>query len=209
MTRSGAFRGGPQIRDPERTRERILLAAFQEFAAKGLSGARVDQIARRAKINKRMLYHYFGNKRALFHAVLRWKIAERQAHARTFSDDSAKNLPNRFLANCRDADWVRLLKWESLQMAGNRIENEAERRAATRRAQAELERRQRTGLLNPKFDARHMSLAKLSLTMFPVAFPHLTSLITGRLPDDPKFQREYMDFLEEFAAAFAPAQAKK
>jgi TetR/AcrR family transcriptional regulator len=60
----------PIKRDPERTRESILTAAVAEFAAKGLSGARVDQIAKRAGANKRMLYHYFGNKEALYLAVL-------------------------------------------------------------------------------------------------------------------------------------------
>jgi AcrR family transcriptional regulator len=48
-------------RDPGRTRRRILAAALAEFSAKGFAGARVDAIARRAKGNKRMLYHYFGN----------------------------------------------------------------------------------------------------------------------------------------------------
>jgi hypothetical protein len=44
-------------RNPARTRERILAAALAEFAAKGFAGARVDLIARRARANKRMLYH--------------------------------------------------------------------------------------------------------------------------------------------------------
>jgi TetR/AcrR family transcriptional regulator len=57
-------------RDPDRTREAILLAAQQEFAAKGLSGGRVDQIARRARANKRMIYHYFGSKEGLYLAAL-------------------------------------------------------------------------------------------------------------------------------------------
>ena len=57
-------------RDPERTRERILAAAVAEFADKGLGGARVDAIAERARANKRMIYHYFGNKEDLFVAVL-------------------------------------------------------------------------------------------------------------------------------------------
>src|SRR5450432_2914601 len=52
--------GGAATRNPGRTRERILSAALKEFAAKGFAGARVDTIARRAAINKRMLYHYFG-----------------------------------------------------------------------------------------------------------------------------------------------------
>jgi TetR/AcrR family transcriptional regulator len=57
-------------RDPERTSAAILEAATQEFAQKGHAGARVDAIARRAKINKRMLYHYFGDKDGLYLAVL-------------------------------------------------------------------------------------------------------------------------------------------
>jgi AcrR family transcriptional regulator len=55
---------------PPDPRDRILRAAIGEFACKGLAGARVDEIAARAKINKRMLYHYFGNKEALYLAVL-------------------------------------------------------------------------------------------------------------------------------------------
>src|SRR5262249_53096853 len=57
-------------RDPERTRERILQSAMQEFSRTGLDGARVDEIARRSGANKRLIYHYFGNKRELFLAVL-------------------------------------------------------------------------------------------------------------------------------------------
>ncbi|MEJ2374456.1 MAG: TetR/AcrR family transcriptional regulator [Pseudolabrys sp.] len=57
-------------RQPLITRRRILEAATAEFASKGLAGARVEEIARRARVNKRMLYHYFGNKEALWLAVL-------------------------------------------------------------------------------------------------------------------------------------------
>lgn len=64
-TRNGA--GG---RDPERTQAAILAAATAEFTAKGLGGARVDEIARRARVNKRMIYHYFGGKEGLYLAVL-------------------------------------------------------------------------------------------------------------------------------------------
>jgi AcrR family transcriptional regulator len=57
-------------RDADASRARILAAATQEFARHGLGGARVDRIAARAKANKRMLYHYFGDKDDLFLAVL-------------------------------------------------------------------------------------------------------------------------------------------
>jgi AcrR family transcriptional regulator len=71
----------PQIRDPDATRARILLAAEKEFARVGLGGARVDRIAAQAKSNKRMLYHYFGNKEELFaitvdNAYVKFRSAE-------------------------------------------------------------------------------------------------------------------------------------
>jgi TetR/AcrR family transcriptional regulator len=57
-------------RNPDRTREAILSAAQGEFSAHGLSGGRVDRIARRARANKRMIYHYFGSKEKLYLAAL-------------------------------------------------------------------------------------------------------------------------------------------
>jgi AcrR family transcriptional regulator len=57
-------------RDAERTKATILKAAREEFCEQGFNGARVDSIAARARSNKRMLYHYFGNKEALYSAVL-------------------------------------------------------------------------------------------------------------------------------------------
>ena len=60
----------PGERDPERTRAAILEAATAEFTANGLNGARVDEIARRSGVNKRMIYYYFGDKDGLYLAVL-------------------------------------------------------------------------------------------------------------------------------------------
>jgi AcrR family transcriptional regulator len=57
-------------RNPEETKQRIMDAATAEFARHGLGGARVDAIAERAGVNKRMLYHYFGTKDELYLAVL-------------------------------------------------------------------------------------------------------------------------------------------
>lgn len=60
----------PTRRNPDASRQRILAAATEVFSEQGLDGARVDEIADRSGINKRMLYHYFGNKDELFGAVL-------------------------------------------------------------------------------------------------------------------------------------------
>ena len=59
-----------RIRDSQKSREDILNAAEQAFAEKGIYGSRIDDIARQAGINKRMIYEYFGSKEELYKAVL-------------------------------------------------------------------------------------------------------------------------------------------
>lgn len=56
--------------EPEKTRAAILAAALQEFAHKGSAGARTDEIARNAGVNKALLYYYFKDKEGLYAAVL-------------------------------------------------------------------------------------------------------------------------------------------
>lgn len=60
----------PAKRDPEGRQRRLVDAARREFTAKGLEGARVDEIARQAGVNKQLVYHYFGNKEALYLKIL-------------------------------------------------------------------------------------------------------------------------------------------
>jgi AcrR family transcriptional regulator len=59
-----------RTKEPEQTRRNIVDVATVEFAAKGLSGARNDEIAARTNTSKRMIYYYFGSKEALYLTVL-------------------------------------------------------------------------------------------------------------------------------------------
>src|SRR5689334_19944404 len=64
-------------RDAERSRELLLQAALEEFAAKGFSGARVQDIATRAGVNKQLISYYFGGKEGLYQAIQdRWFESE-------------------------------------------------------------------------------------------------------------------------------------
>ena len=56
--------------DPDRTRANIIEVATREFSEKGLSGARIDEIAERTHTSKRMIYYYFESKEGLYRAVL-------------------------------------------------------------------------------------------------------------------------------------------
>ena len=70
MAREPSPGGEERLRDADRSQSTILAAARDEFAEYGLGGARVDRIAERAGLNKRLIYYYFEDKDKLFQAVL-------------------------------------------------------------------------------------------------------------------------------------------
>lgn len=77
---------GPRTNDPARTMSDIIAIATREFAEKGLSGARIDEIAALTQTSKRMIYYYYGSKEGLYLAVLE------DAYARTRSAESGLHL---------------------------------------------------------------------------------------------------------------------
>lgn len=72
-------------KDASRTQGNILAAATVEFSRKGFDGARIDEIAKRSKANKNMIYHYFGNKQNLFTAVLERAYEDLRLHQKDLS----------------------------------------------------------------------------------------------------------------------------
>ncbi len=74
--------GDGRRRDPVATKASLLRAAVAEFAGKGLAGARIDEIAQRAGVNKQLVYHYFGSKDDIYAAALETVYAEIRARER-------------------------------------------------------------------------------------------------------------------------------
>jgi AcrR family transcriptional regulator len=195
------------VRHPQRTRERILAAALKEFSTKGLAGSRVDSIARHARVNKRMLYHYFGNKDVLFREIMRRKLEERVAWAAASPDDPGETLRFWFKLACEDVDWVRLIEWEALAVGDGPVLSEAERRRAFGTGVEKVRALQAKGRLPRDLDSRHLLLALMGLTTFPLAFPQVTRLVTGMSPRSSSFQKRRADFLGRFAAWLNPERA--
>src|SRR4029450_7485034 len=132
-------------RDPEGTRARILAAALAEFSAEGFAGARVARIARRARTNKRMLYHYFGNKEDLFREIFDRKLRERAGWITEAPADLGASLAYWFEMACEDSDWIRLIQWEALALGDGRVIREDERRGSLGRGLAHPPEREGPG----------------------------------------------------------------
>ncbi len=75
--------------EPEKTRAAILKSALEEFAHEGVTGARTDEIARRAGVNKALLYYYFKDKEGLYAAALEQVFTGLHDHVMTVLDNPA------------------------------------------------------------------------------------------------------------------------
>ena len=95
-------------RNPEITRRKIFSAAYKEFSLYGFAGARIDRIAETGKVNKRMIYHYYGNKETLFSSVL---ISAYNKIRKAENNLNLKNLsPKQALEKLVDFTWDYYLK---------------------------------------------------------------------------------------------------
>lgn len=101
---------------PEDVKSRILKAAFEEFAAKGKAGARMQSIADRAEINKAMLNYYFTSKNQLYMEVIRETLIEfdREISQNLVKIDDAKQFFRMYISEYsrvldENPDWLSLL----------------------------------------------------------------------------------------------------
>jgi AcrR family transcriptional regulator len=112
----------PVQRNPDRTRRRILQAAIRLFAKGGFHAVAVDEIVQQAGVNKRMVYHYFGSKDALFEAALvevYQRIEKIEFHAvergQSPREKLARLLESYFEFLDAEPEFTRLLQWENLE----------------------------------------------------------------------------------------------
>jgi len=157
----------------EATRQRILDAAFDEFARYGVAGARVDRIAKAAGCNKNLIYIYFASKEGLFTETLKQRmLLVHEDHPLTPAE-----LPE-FAARTFDfamdnPDVIKLLVWTKLDpdatAAAERSEKLAAKTAVLREAQAKGEL---TDAWDPEFLLTLvMSLATAWVPAFPYGAP--------------------------------------
>ena len=115
-----------KLRDSAATAASILAAATKEFATYGFGGGRVDRIAERAGVNKRMIYHHYGHKKGLYLAVLeqayhRERSAEQTLELEALEPREAMTrlIEYTFDSFVKDRSFIKLLNDENLHKAAN------------------------------------------------------------------------------------------
>ena len=184
----------PATRSPNRTRAGLLTAATAEFAAHGFSGASVNEIAARAGTNKRMIYHYFGNKEDLYLAVLEAIYARIRVGERTLELD---HLPPREAVErlvrftwghfVEHPEFLALLNIENMQQARHLKRSTRVREMHSPLVdllRGVLDRGAADGTLRAGVDAVELYVSIAALCWFPLSNRHTLGVIFDRDPAD-------------------------
>jgi AcrR family transcriptional regulator len=161
------------VRDANATRQRLLDAAADEFAAFGIAGARVERISVKSRTNKAQIYHYFGSKDGLFNAVLDWFV-ERNVKVPLDTGDLVGFATRIFDSYENDPRLPRLLTWYRLERGGNSDPLEIVL-VNTRDKISAIARAQRLGEVPSQFSARDLLAVILAVSAMwcnlPPEFP--------------------------------------
>ncbi|GLF99335.1 TetR/AcrR family transcriptional regulator [Streptomyces yaizuensis] len=163
-------------RDTAVTRQKLLGAARQEFAALGVAGARVDRIAERAGVNKERVYGHFGSKEGLFAATVSAAMDELTEAVGKPGDDVAAWVGSVYDFHRERPELLRLLLWEALSHGGSELPGEQRRADGYALKVDALASRLGIGS-GPR--AAVVLLSLIGLAAWPNAVPQLTRLIVG------------------------------
>ncbi len=179
-----------RVRDADRSQSTILAAARDEFAEFGLGGARVDRIAERAGLNKRLIYYYFEDKEKLFQAVLEQAyrdIRAEEAQLRLLDLDPATAVRrlieftwNYYLAH---PEFMTLLNSANLHKARHLAESRRARELNSPLVEtlaAVLERGRREGSFRGGVDPVQLYVSIAGMAYFYLSNSHTLSAIFGR-----------------------------
>jgi len=202
----------PRTNDPERTMANILEVATAEFADKGLSGARIDEIAAATRTSKRMIYYYFGSKEGLYVAVLeaaysRIRRIESELHLEDLRPEDAlrKLVGFTFDYQLENPDFIRLVMTENI----NRGEFIAQSKTiqqlnipAIDAVRQVYERGVKARVFRNDIDAVDLHMSISALCFFNVANRHTFSLIFKRDLESPRAISARRDSIIEMVVRF-------
>lgn len=190
------------MRDGQATRRRLLEAATSEFAARGISGARVDRIAAAARTNKAQMYSYYGSKDGLFDAVFHEHLVAILDAVPLDAEDLPGYAARLYDAHQRHPEFVRLAAWARLERtpAGELI-LDPQGHPAKLAAIADAQRR---GLVDPVLQPDDVlaTVIAIAMTWSPISITYAAS----QADDDDEHERRRRVLHETVRRTIAPAR---
>jgi AcrR family transcriptional regulator len=207
MVRETSPASDERLRDADRSQGTILAAAREEFAEHGLGGARVDRIAERAGLNKRLIYYYFEDKDKLFQAVLEQtyrdiREEEMKLHLLDLDPPTAVRRLIEFTWDyyLRHPEFITLLNSANLHRARHLAESKRARELNSPVVETlgtVLERGRREGTFRGGVDPVQLYVSIAGLAYFYLSNSHTLSAIFGRDLLAPKARSERLSHMTE------------
>ena len=208
-----------RLRDAERTRTEILDVATAEFAERGYSGARVDDIAERTRTTKRMIYYYFGGKEQLYIAVLERAYAQLRDAEQTLDVEHLDPLAAiRELAELtfdhheRHPEFLRLVAIENIHRAEHIARSAVLTSINTRVVELIeriLRRGQAQGVFRRAVDPLDLHMLISAFCVFRVANHHTFKAIFGRDLGERSRRPHYRAMLADLVVAYLTTPATR
>ena len=205
MPKAASTTAEPRQRDADRSRLALLAAARDEFAEHGLGGARVDRIAERAGLDKRLIYHYFESKDSLFLAVLEEtyrniRLAEQRLHLVDLPPAEAVRRLTEFTWNyyLEHPEFLTLLNSENLHRGRHLEQSRRAREMNSPLIQTLadiLERGRAAGVFRGGIDPVQLYISIAGLSYFYLSNNHTLSAIFGRNLLSPKARNERLSHI--------------
>ncbi len=174
-------------RNDKGTEEKILIAARQVFIEKGLAGARMQDIANKAEINKAMLHYYFKNKEMLFEVIFRETAGKLFPHFEKLMDsdlnffDKMRSIVSSYIEVIIQNPYIPLFVMNEMNKNPEMgIKNffEAQKPGFVRKFKESIEQSAKDGLIHP-IPPIHLIMNMFSMCAFPFIAKPMLKLLTG------------------------------
>ena len=202
----------PRTNDPQRTMANIVEVATREFADKGLTGARIDEIAAATQTSKRMIYYYFTSKEGLYVTVLeeayrRIRSIENELHLEDLEPEDAlrKLVGFTFDYQLANPDFIRLVMTENIHNGEFLAQSKTIQQLnvpVINAVKAVYERGVKARVFRRNLDAVDLHMSISALCFFNVSNRHTFSLIFKRDLDSPRALAERRDSIIEMVVRF-------
>lgn len=213
--RVGRRRDVDRAADAEETQDNILNVATREFAEKGLSGARIDEIAEQTNTSKRMIYYYFESKEGLYRAVIereygRIRDAETELDLEELPapEALAQLIRRTFDWHFQHPDFVRLVMNENIHFAAHldRVEGLQERNETVIASLNSILRRGAAeGTLRSDIDPIDLHMNISALCFYTVSNRHTFRKVFGRDMGAPGLSRQRREQVVEIISEWCKA----
>ncbi len=202
----------PRTNDPQRTMTNIVEVATKEFADKGLSGARIDEIAALTHTSKRMIYYYFTSKEGLYVAVLEEAYRRiRQIETELKLDDLEPEAALRKLVGftfdyqLANPEFIRLVMTENIHNGEFLAQSKTIQQLnvpVINAVKAVYDRGVKAGVFRRGLDPVELHMSISALCFFNVANRHTFALVFKRDMTDPNEMETRRKNIVEMVARF-------